>query len=357
MRSIASRARNGSEILGHLDANGQVYLINPNGIIFGQGAQVNVGGLVASTLDVSDSSLSGNARSFAGNGTGSVINEGTINAADGGYVALLGNRVSNQGVITAQLGTVALGAGSGVTLDFSGNRLVHLQVDQSTLNNLAANKQLIAADGGLVIMTAGARDALLASVVNNTGVIEARTVENHNGTIELLGGMTAGTVHVGGTLDASAPNGGNGGFIETSAAHVEVANDARITTAAATGLTGSWLVDPQDFTIAPSGGDITGRDALQRTWPTTLHYAGEQPAPLRQRQHQRRRHGLVEPRTRRSTLTASNNVNVNANITASGRIGGARDQSEHGNGTRVAERHGNLEPGHGRIDHAIRGQR
>ena len=186
------------------------------------------------------------------------MNEGTISAVDGGYVALVGNRVSNGGVIRAHLGTVALGAGSTVTLDFSGDRLVHLQVDRSTLNNLAANKQLIEADGGLVIMTAGAERALLASVVNNTGIIEARTVENHEGTIELSGGMSAGTVQVGGTLDASAPRGGNGGTIETDAAHVEVANNAKVTTASSTGLYGSWLIDPQDFTVAPSGGDITG---------------------------------------------------------------------------------------------------
>jgi hypothetical protein len=72
---------------------------------------------------------------FDGSGTGSIVNEGTITAANGGYVALVGNRVSNEGVIRAQLGTVALGSGSAVTLDFSGDRLVHLQVDQSTLNN------------------------------------------------------------------------------------------------------------------------------------------------------------------------------------------------------------------------------
>src|ERR1700734_2051619 len=84
---------NGSEILGHLDANGQVYLINPNGIIFGKGAQVNVGGLVASTLDVSEPSLGGSSRSFSGEGAGSIVNEGTISAANGGYVALVGNRV------------------------------------------------------------------------------------------------------------------------------------------------------------------------------------------------------------------------------------------------------------------------
>jgi hypothetical protein len=70
--------------------------------------------------------------------------------------------------------------------------------------------------------------------------------------------MQSGTVNVGGTLDASAPNGGNGGFIETSAAHVKVANDVKITTVAPMGVTGTWLIDPADFLIAPLGGDISG---------------------------------------------------------------------------------------------------
>jgi len=253
---------NGTQILGRLNANGQVWLINPNGILFGQGAQVNVGALVASTLNLNDATLNGNARSFSGNGSGSVVNQGTINAANGGYVALLGNHVSNQGTITARLGTVALGAGSAATLTFSGNSLVQMQVDQSVLNSVAENGGLIRADGGMVVMTAGAKDTLLASVVNNTGVIEARTVEQREGVIALLGGKTAGTVNVGGTLDASAssplPQAGegpgvrvaNGGFIETSAAHVNVANDAKVTTAASMGLAGTWLIDPVDFTIA-----------------------------------------------------------------------------------------------------------
>jgi len=247
-----------TQILGQLNANGQVYLINPNGIVFGQGSQVNVGGLVASTLDVSDASLNSATKTFIGTGTGSVINKGNLVAANGGYIALLANQVSNQGIISAQLGTVALAGGSDITLTFADNSLVQVQVNQSTLNNLAENKQLVVADGGQVFMSAGAKNSLLASVVNNTGIIEAQTVSSHNGVINLMAGMEAGTVTVGGIIDASAPNGGNGGAIETSAATVKVADNTVVTTKAASGNSGSWLIDPVDFTIAATGGNITG---------------------------------------------------------------------------------------------------
>ncbi|HVI56281.1 MAG TPA: YDG domain-containing protein [Luteibacter sp.] len=237
-----------SEIYGHLNANGQVWLINPNGVLFGQGSQVNVGGLVASTLDTADSSLDATSRTFSGDGKGSVVNKGVIRAASGGYVALLGNTVSNQGTISAQLGTVAMGGGSAVTLTFEGSQLLHLQVDRSTLDNLVENRQLVQADGGRVLMTAGAADSLLASTVNNTGVVRAQTVQNHNGEIVLLGGMTAGHVNVEGTLDASAPHGGNGGTIETSGAFAHIGS-AAIDASAAHGKAGTWLVDPYDLTI------------------------------------------------------------------------------------------------------------
>ncbi|MDF3980694.1 YDG domain-containing protein [Luteibacter sp. PPL554] len=237
-----------SDIQGHLNANGQVWLVNPNGVIFGEHAQVNVGGLVASTLDTPDASLASDTRTFSGPGKGRIVNKGQIHAADGGYVALLGNQVSNQGTVTARLGTVAMGGGSSVTLSFDGNQLVNVQVDRSTLDNLVENRQLVQADGGRVIMTAGARDSLLASAVNNTGVVRAQTVENRDGQIVLLGGMTAGHVNVEGTLDATAPHGGNGGTIETSAAFATIGK-ARVDAGAARGKAGTWIVDPFDLTI------------------------------------------------------------------------------------------------------------
>jgi filamentous hemagglutinin family protein len=246
-----------SSILGSLSANGKVFLVNPNGILFGQGAQVNVGGLVASTRSISDADFMAGNYAFSGSGGGTVANLGSINA-DGGYVALLGASVSNQGVISARLGTVALASGNALTLDVAGDGLLNVVVNQGRVGALVSNGGLIVADGGQVLLTTQAAGNLLQTVVNNTGVIQAQTVQNHNGTISLMGDMQSGTVNVAGTLDASAPNGGNGGTIETSAASVNIANNATITSSAPTGQTGTWLIDPQDFTVAVAGGNITG---------------------------------------------------------------------------------------------------
>lgn len=318
----------GTQILGQLNANGQIYLINPNGILFGRGAQVNVGGLIASTLDVNDASLSSDTRTFSGNGNGSVINQGTINAATAGYVALLGNHVGNQGVIAAQLGTVALGAGSSATLTFGGNSLLHMQIDRSVLNSLSENGGLIRADGGLVLMNAGAKDALLASVVNNTGVIEARTVNNQNGTIVLLGGMAAGSVNVSGTLDASAnfpspagrgAGGEGGGFIETSAAHVNIADTAHITTAAPNGKSGTWLIDPFDFNIAAVGGNMTGAvlsNSLLAGNVSILSNSGNSGIAGDVNVND-----TVNWAANLLTLNAQNNININSAMNATGTAG------------------------------------
>lgn len=246
-----------SSILGSLSANGKIFLVNPSGVLFGSGAQVNVGGLVASTLNITDSDFMAGRYQFSGASGATIFNQGSINA-DGGYVALLGANVGNNGVISARLGTVALAAGTAITLDVAGDGLLNVTVNQGAVNALIQNGGLIQADGGQVLLTAQAAGNLLLSVVNNTGVIQAQTIENRDGTIKLLGDMQSGTVNVGGILDASAPNGGNGGFVETSAAHVKVLDNVSITTVSAQGAAGTWLIDPVDFTIAAATGDITG---------------------------------------------------------------------------------------------------
>lgn len=249
-----------SAILGTLSANGRVFLVNPNGILFAPGASVNVGGLVASTLTITDSDFMAGNYLFSGNGTGKVENQGNI-TAHGGYVAMLGATVSNQGVIAANLGTVALAAGEAITLDVAGDGLLNVTVDKGAVNALIENGGLIQANGGKVLLTAMVAGDLLKTVVNNTGVIEAQTLDNRSGTIKLLADMQSGTVNVGGRLDASAPNGGNGGFIETSAAHVKIVPGVRVTTAAPAGSTGTWLIDPQDYVIGNGPGtNMTSTD-------------------------------------------------------------------------------------------------
>ncbi|MDL2198534.1 MBG domain-containing protein [Halopseudomonas aestusnigri] len=241
-----------SAIYGNLNANGKVFLVNPNGVLFGQGAAVNVGALVASTLSLSDEDFNDGNYQFSGDGNNAaVINRGTLNA-DQGAVALLGGQVSNHGIIQANQGTVALAAGDKITLDFAGDGLLNVTVDKGTIDALVENHQLVRANGGQVIMTANATNALLQTVVNNTGIVEAQTLDNQSGTIVLKGGFNGGTVNVAGTLDASAPDSGDGGFIDTSGAHVKIAGGTQVTTKANHGTTGEWLIDPTDFTISDS---------------------------------------------------------------------------------------------------------
>ncbi len=248
-----------SEMLGSLTANGQVFILNPNGVLFGAGSQVNVGGLVASTLSMSNADfMSGNHVFTNSGGTGSVMNQGTMTAAQGGYLALLAPEVRNEGVMLASLGTALLAAGNKVTLNLDNGSLLGYSIDQGAINALAENKQLIQAGGGQVLLSAKAMNALTTATVNNTGIIEAKTMQNKAGRILLMGDMEYGTVNVGGTLDASAATTGDGGFVETSAAHVKVADNTRVTTLAASGKNGTWLIDPVDFTVAATGGDMTG---------------------------------------------------------------------------------------------------
>ncbi len=312
-----------SEIYGSLTANGQVYLVNSAGVLFGNTAQVDVGGIVASTLDITnDDFLAGKNRFVQGSGSGEVINQGSITARDGGTVALIGSSVSNTGQIVANGGNVALAAGQQVTFAAGANGHLQIAVDASEAQMIVNNGGLIQADGGQVILTAQGANALASAVVSNTGTIQARTVAEREGKILLLADFDSGTTQVAGTLDASAPDGGNGGFIETSAAHVKVAQETKVTTKASTGKNGTWLIDPNDFTVAASGGDMTGATVAANLANTnfTIETATMGSAGGNGDIHINDAISWSADTT--LTLNAERNINVNAAITATGTSAG-----------------------------------
>ncbi len=208
-----------SVIQGALNANGKLFLINPNGVLFTPDAHVNIGALVASTLNITtENFMAGNYR-FEGASSNAIVNQGNITAhgdgSGGGTVALIAAKIVNQGAITAHKGNVLMGAGSRVTLNLGGP--VSIEVEQGALDALIEQGGAIKADGGLVYLTAKAANDIVTTVINHTGITEAQTLATgESGQIYLMGDMAKGRVEVAGSLDASAPNGGDGGVVETS---------------------------------------------------------------------------------------------------------------------------------------------
>nr|VFK80051.1 MAG: filamentous hemagglutinin family N-terminal domain-containing protein [Candidatus Kentron sp. SD] len=163
-------------------------LVNPAGVVFGPGSQLNVGGITASTLAISDADfLDGDDYHFRGNATASkVLNRGKLNA-NGGIVALIAPVVENEGVIDAPRGAAVLAGRRVGHPGLHGRRAAFRHRGKSTLDALAENKGLIRADEGRVILAANAAHDLLSGAVNNTGVIEAREITRKGGRILLTG--------------------------------------------------------------------------------------------------------------------------------------------------------------------------
>ncbi|WNC30925.1 filamentous hemagglutinin N-terminal domain-containing protein [Thermosynechococcus sp. PKX82] len=225
-----------SSIAGQLNANGRIFLINPNGIVFLPSAQVNVGSLIASTLDIKDQDfLQDNFRFYnlSNRPPAAITNQGRITAQEGGVVSLIAPAVQNTGFISARLGQVALVSGTGVTLDFTGDGLLSVRVDSDLsqqvtdiygrpLSSLIDQQGHISA--GHVILSASAAQRIMDRVMNVDGIIEARAVENRQGRIILAGGPT-GEVNISGRLDA---DGIYGGQITVTGQDIHLQNTAHL---------------------------------------------------------------------------------------------------------------------------------
>src|SRR5262249_62294214 len=250
---IPSRVTGGlgpSEILGTLTANGRVFAINRDGILFGPNAVVTTAGFLATTHDIKASDFMAGRYNFniPGRPDASIVNQGRITATSGGFAALVAPGVRNTGTITATLGTVALVSGNGFTLDLYGDKLITLAVgdqiaskviDVSTgkpLKSLVSNEGKIRANGGRVELTAAAARTVGDSVINTSGVITATSTGRRNGMIVLSAatgaskpaGAPAQIVKISGTLAAAGKKKGTqGGTILVTGENIKLAN-ARI---------------------------------------------------------------------------------------------------------------------------------
>lgn len=279
-----------SVIAGNLNANGNVVLVNPNGVVFTKNSSVDVGGLVASTARLNDEAMKnfGNGKDSLGlsldkDSTASVINEGQIKA-QGGLVALHAANVENKGTITNEGGTLAMAAAKNLTLSAADDDKLNFTVDGELAKSQALNSGSLKADGGYVVMTAKSAGDVLSTVVNNTGTIEAKTLrKNEKGQI-LLDGGESGQVEVSGTLDASGTEEGqsagnikvigqktivhddtnliakgnvDGGKIETSGDVLNLGDNLNIDAKGVNGKAGEWLLDPLDVIIADKDSTTT----------------------------------------------------------------------------------------------------
>ncbi|EFR9850090.1 filamentous hemagglutinin N-terminal domain-containing protein [Salmonella enterica] len=229
----------GSQIMGTLKANGQVFILNPNGVLFGKDARVNVAGLVASTKNINTADFMKGQYTLSGEGNpgAQVINQGSLTTTKGGYIVLAADQVKNSGTITTPSGKTVLAAGKTVTLQLDNGGLTSVSVDGSVVNALVENQGLISAADGRVFLTAQGKDMLLNTVVNNSGTIEAKGLESRGGEIVLNGG-DSGVVNQSGQLLADS-HAGPGGKITVEGQNIHLAANSRTS---ATGKTGGGEV-------------------------------------------------------------------------------------------------------------------
>ncbi|MBI2264521.1 MAG: filamentous hemagglutinin N-terminal domain-containing protein [Armatimonadetes bacterium] len=294
-----------SVILGALKARGQIFLINSNGIVFGQTAVVDVGGLLATTLSINDRDfLAGNYTFFQdpGKSPSSVVNKGQITASDGGYAVLVAPLVHNEGAIVANLGKVVLGAGSQAVVNVDGRGLIQFALPSSS------------SAPGNVVLSKEAFSDIVKGVVNHQGIVEAGSVIEKDGAFTLVSGegiaVNSGTITANGAQNAPAgkviidstratvltqgssiqANGngenssggdvrvlskglalfapgselsakggasGDGGFVEVSGKNVWIRGS--VDTQAQAGHSGTFLIDPDNLTIVDgAGGTLSG---------------------------------------------------------------------------------------------------
>ncbi|VUD41544.1 Heme/hemopexin-binding protein [Thalassocella blandensis] len=209
-------SNSGSHIQGRIDANGQVILMNPNGIFFGENSVVNAGGIMATGLSIdADDFMNGDFTFLAIEGTdGIVINSGVLNAATGGSVALVGKQVKNEGLIKANLGAMTLAAGREAVMSFDAEGLIRVRISKELLEEdigvdaAVINEGTIQGEDGQVLLTASVSEDIFTQAMNTGDMqYDGSVVVRDDGSFVLGGGadvVNHGTVDVSGALGGTA---------------------------------------------------------------------------------------------------------------------------------------------------------
>ncbi len=210
---------NPSQIFGKLNANGQVFLVNPSGVVFGESAVVNSSGLVAAGMRLSDEAFLQGQLAFEGDGY--VQNDGRLTANNGGYIVMVGGSVANTGTITATGGSVALLAGDAARIELTQGGLVGVEVSADVINGQINQQGVVLAEGGRVWLSAEQAAPALTSAINLEGTVRANGFELRNGEVWLDGGQ--GFVDVSGTIEAKGlSNTDTGGKVVVTAQGVRL---------------------------------------------------------------------------------------------------------------------------------------
>ncbi|OYW14196.1 MAG: hypothetical protein B7X02_00595, partial [Rhodospirillales bacterium 12-54-5] len=276
-----------SQIDGRLSANGNLILVNPNGVVFGSGSHVDVNRLVATTSNIANDAFMSGKFTFdqPGNPGATIENRGTITAKDAGLVGLVAPNVINSGTISANLGHVQLSSGDSFTLDLYGDGLFSIAASDALQHQLVRNTGTINANGGRIDLTAAAARGQVDSLIEVDGELNANAVGAKDGKIYLFGeGAHAttkpiatrtghSTVQVSGRVNAKSAT-GRGGNITITADRVGITKGAVIDASGATG--GGVVAIGGDL---HGGAHVTPTTIEQETLAAVKNQLGPSPTP------------------------------------------------------------------------------
>jgi len=287
-------SNNLTTIAGQLTANGNIILVNPNGVFFTATSKTDVNGIIATTTDISDSNfMSGNMLfDIKGKPDSTVRNDGIITAGEAGLIGLVAPNVENNGVISANLGRVELASGDSFTVDFYGDGLIEVALSDDVASQLISNTGNI--EAGTIIMNAATGNKIVSSIIRADGELKTPVASQVNGKIVISGDIAKSNTYVSGKINSTTggvkisshniditgsikASGDNYGVVEISATNIS--NQGSISSDGDNGkvdisFSGSYI-DSEDSIVSVSGINDAGDISLIGTEDSRAFISGD----------------------------------------------------------------------------------